>query len=530
MFSTVRSHWILCMSNKRLFALNGLVVWVGASAVVLVLLAWMLYSMGDRNRSQPGAEANELKVLCAAGIRLAMEPIAEQYEEDYGVKIIFDFQGSGTLLSNMKVDKSGDLYLAADDSYIKRAQDAGLVQEEVPLGKMRPVILVQGDNPHQIQGIEDLLQDDIRVALGNTGQAAVGKKTKKLLTASGHWQELEKHVTENGTFLPTVNEIANAVKAGHMDAAIVWDATAAQYPKLKAIRTKELDAGTASITIGVLTGSDAPTEALRFARYVGARDKGLELFEKNGFEVVEGDIWQEKPEITFFAGAVNQRALEPIIHDFQKREGVTVNTKFNGCGILTGDMKIVPDQSTKDGFPDIFMACDIYYLEQVQEWFQEGVNVSDTDIVIAVPKGNPNEIKSLKDLANPGLRVTLGQPKQCTIGVLTRHLLKTEDATSPGIYDAVMKNVVAETTSSALLVPSITTKTADATLAYKTDCQAEQDKIEIIPIDSPAAKAIQPYSIAKTSQKKHLAHRLYEAIARSRDKFESAGFNWRLEQ
>lgn len=517
------------MTNKRLFAVNGLVLWVAASAVVLVLLGWMLYSMAERGNSTPGAEGQELKVLCAAGIRLAMEPIAEQYEEEYGVKITFDFQGSGTLLGNMKVDKSGDLYLAADDSFIKLAKDAGLVQEEIPLGKMRPVILVQGDNPHNIQGIDDLLNKDVRVALGNTGQAAVGEKTKSLLKESGHWEQLEKQVTEKGTFLPTVNEIANTVKTGSMDAAIVWDATAAQYPKLKAIRAEELDAGTGSITIGVLTSSDTPTEALRFARYVGARDKGLKLFEKNGFEVVEGDVWEENPEITFFAGAVNQRALEPIIRDFQKREGVTVNTSFNGCGILTGTMKMIPEQAPDQGFPDIFMACDIYYLEEVQEWFHGGVNVSDTDIVIAVPKGNPKQIESLKDLAKPGVNVTLGQAEQCTIGVLTQHLLETEDTKLPGVHKRVMRNVVAQKPSSALLVPSITTKTADAALAYKTDCLAEQDKIDMIPIDSPAAKAIQPYSIAKTSQKKHLAHRLYEAIARSRDKFEAAGFNWRLD-
>ena len=521
------------MSNRRLIAFNGLVVWVGASAVVLVLLGWMLYSMADRGGG-PGSEAKQLKVLCAAGIRLAMEPIAEEYEKEYGVKISFDFQGSGTLLSNMKIDKTGDLYLAADDSYIELARKDSLVQEEIPLAKMRPVILVSGDNPHQIEGINDLINKDVRVALGNTGQAAIGKSTKKLLTASGHWEELEKKVTKIGTFLPTVNEIANAVKTGGMDAAIVWDATAAQYPALKAIRTEELDAGMDSITIGVLTSSDHPTEALRFARYAGARDKGLQMFQKNGFEVVEGDVWEEEPKLTFFAGAVNRRALEPIIRRFSLREGVEIKTSFNGCGILTGTMKGIPDQATSQGFPDIFMACDIYYLDQVQDWFGEGVNVSDTDIVIAVPKNNPAGIETLDDLAKPGVKLTVGQPKQCTIGVLTEHLLKTEDAKSPGFFEAVMMNVVSQTPSSAMLVPSVIAKSegsptaADATLAYRTDCQAEKEKIKIIPIDSPAAKAIQPYSIAKTSQKKQLAHRLYEAIARSRDDFEKAGFNWRL--
>jgi ABC-type molybdate transport system substrate-binding protein len=125
--------------------------------------------------------------------------------------------------------------------------------------------------------------------------------------------------------------------------------------------------------------------------------------------------------------------------------------------------------------------------------------------------------------------VAVGEPKQCTIGVLTQHLLKTE-----GLLEAVQKNIVTQTPSSAMLVPQVIAASgdavaaADATLAYQTDCLAEKERLKIIPIDSPAAKAVQPYSIAKTSQKKQLARRLYETIARNRDKFESAGFNWRL--
>ena len=41
--------------------------------------------------------------------------------------------------------------------------------------------------------------------------------------------------------------------------------------------------------------------------------------------------------------------------------------------------------------------------------------------------------------------------------------------------------------------------------------------------DSPDAKAIQPFSIAKSSDHKFLSQRLFDKIAQSRDKFEAAG-------
>ncbi len=170
------------------------------------------------------------------------------------------------------------------------------------------------------------------------------------------------------------------------------------------------------------------------------------------------------------------------------------------------------------------MACDVYYLDTVKEWFQEAVNVSDTDIVIAVQKGNPKEIHTLQDLLKPGVRVAIGQPDQCTIGALTRRLLEHE-----GIYGQLLNdNVVTQTATSALLVPAVTSKSADAALAYQTDTLAESDKVDVIIIQSELAKAIQPFSIARSSKQKYLARRLFAAIRRSRSAFESTGFHWRL--
>ena len=196
-----------------------------------------------------------------------------------------------------------------------------------------------------------------------------------------------------------------------------------------------------------------------------------------------------------------------------------VNTVYNGCGILTGQMRTLIDG---DGFPDTYLACDRYYLDTVSDWFQEDVDISEAGIVIVVPKGNPKGITSLADLAKPGLRISVGQPEQCTIGVLTRRLLETEN-----VYESVRKNIVSETASSAMLIPNVTTQSVDAVIAYATDAKAEAKKIDIVLIDSPLARAVQPFSIAKGSDHKFLSRRLYEAVANARENFEAAGFTFR---
>jgi ABC-type molybdate transport system substrate-binding protein len=361
------------------------------------------------------------------------------------------------------------------------------------------------------------------VACGNPDAAAIGQLTRRLLERSGHWDALNQQVQRNGVFKPTVNDVANDVKLGSVDVGIVWDTTVAQYPELQAVPVPELGGEPATVDVAVLTATRDATAALHFARYISARDRGLEMFAQHHFAVVEGDQWADVPEITFFAGSVNRRALEPVLKAFAAREGIEINTVYNGCGILTGQMRIAAENRA-GGFPDTYMACDVYYLDVVRDWFQDAVNVSDTDIVIAVQKGNPKGIRTLQDLQQPGMRVAIGQPEQCTIGVLTRRMLEHE-----GLYEVLLEhNVVTQTETSALLVPAVTTKSVDAALAYRTDTLAERDKIDVLTIDSQLSKAIQPYSIARSSQHKELGRRLFQAIAQSREAFEAAGFHWRL--
>ena len=506
-----------------------------AGGVAVIGVSAFLLSLGGPGQAPQG---QTLVMFCAAGIRVPVEEVAAEYEEKYGVHIELQFGGSNTLLNQIQVDKYGtsDLYLAADDSYTDKAFEEGLAKERLAIAYMRPVIAVAKGNPKKIQSIRDLLKDDVRVSLGSPDQAAVGQAVRKQLSSyqiddSDLWTKLEEHVTKVGVFKPTVNDVANDVVIGTADAGIVWDSTVAM-PKyaenLIGIPVEELDGDPDLISICVLASSAQPSAALKFARYLTARDRGLPVFKKYGMQPVDGDIWVENPEITFYCGAINRRAVAQIVEEFSAREGVTVNTIYDGCGILTSRMKTIDGQNPTLGFPDVYMACDRYYLDNVKEWFQDDANVSDAEIVIVVPKGS-DRVKRLNDLIEPGVRVSIGQPEQCTIGALTRRLL-----TEQGLYDKLKEKqqqdgeVVVEKSSSALLIPDVISGHADATVAYITDTVATRNDIDVIRIESPLNVAIQPFSIARTSVHKHLVRRLFARVSAAKESFEAAGFRFRL--
>ena len=226
--------------------------------------------------------------------------------------------------------------MPADESYIQIGRERGLLAENIPLARMQPVLAVATGNPKKIANLDDLLKPGIRLAQANPDVAAIGKVTRDALRKSGRWDAIHAQTTMMGT---TVTEVANAVQLGTVDAAFVWDSTVVLVPGLEAIHLPEFEGVSSAVSVSVTANCRQPTASLRFARYLAARDRGLPVFEKNGFAVVPGDEWAEAPQLVLYGGAMLQRAVEPTIKDFEHREGVQVVTKYLGCGILVADMK-----------------------------------------------------------------------------------------------------------------------------------------------------------------------------------------------
>ena len=512
-------------------------IFLVASLLASIALVGLLV-MGNPKRKASKQIVRTIQLLAAAGLREPIQEIASRYEAEYGVKVDIQFGGSNSLLSLIKVDRlsTPDLLLVADESYTQQAVESNLAQEVLAIAVQRPCIIVQKNSTIQIRSLDDLMVPGRRLSIGNPDQAAIGKVVRQALqktpTADGsnQWKRLESQVLQHGVYKPTVNEVANDVRIGAVDVGIVWTSTVsspAYKESLRVIELPELSSESEIVSMAVLSSSPQPTEALKFARYVSARNRGLEVFRSHGLEVSEGDDWVVRPEINFFCGAVNRRVIEPILEKFQEREGVVVNTVYDGCGILTGRMKTIQNQDQSLGFPDLYMACDRFYLDNVKQWFQEDVDISDIEIVIVVPKGSAL-VSSPADLLKPGIRVSIGQPDQCTIGALTKRLLDRD-----GIYESLMKKqldpgeTVVEKSSSALLVPDVLTGHVDAAIAYLSDVMPNREKVDIVHFAAGNNIAVQPLSVASNSRHKQLLRRFYEAVYREASSFESQGFHFR---
>jgi molybdate transport system substrate-binding protein len=265
-----------------------------AISVVVVAGLILLLVYGGPSAGPNGTPAETLVVYCAAGLQPPVAEIIKDYEAAQPVTLQTQYAGSGTLLSEIRV-AGGDVFIAADKQYLLTAREMNLVREILPIATQTPVIVVPKGNPKHIGNLDDLLPSGVRLSLADPKMAAIGKVVEGILkkktesagskTSADLWGRLwQKAVVHR----ETVNQVANDVKLTAADAGIVWDATAVQYPDLQVVHVPLFENSRNEIALAVLTASKNPDAAQRFAAYLTAADKGLAVFRKHGYAVIEG--------------------------------------------------------------------------------------------------------------------------------------------------------------------------------------------------------------------------------------------------
>lgn len=265
---------------KRFLAANSASpsTWIFGSLTVLALVLSALVA------TSPSASENPVQIWCAASNRAVIEAVSGRYRKLGRGNVSVQYGASQSLLSSLIVSGVGDLFLPADDDYLKFADDRELIIDVFPVARMNVVVAVPKGNPQSIATFSDLLRDDVRLVQASAETAAVGKLTQQTLSPTGLNESLDKATDVVRT---SVTEVANDLVVGSADAGIIYDAMASTYPQLEIVRLPEFDSATATVAIGLLRGSNQRERAMDFVNFLLDPDGGLAIYREFGFEVVQ---------------------------------------------------------------------------------------------------------------------------------------------------------------------------------------------------------------------------------------------------
>jgi molybdate transport system substrate-binding protein len=212
-----------------------------------------------------------------------MAELVAAFAKSTGIEVEVDYAGSGVILSRAREDDSADLFMPGDVYYVDRLDElTGRVASRTTVSWFVPCILVAKGNPKKIESLRDFYRDGVRVAVGKPKACQVGRLTVKLLKKAG----LDPDTLQAKQSL-TVNELGVWVKMNDVDAAVVWDAIAANLGDAVDVVAIPKEQNIVShVVLGLLSTSPNPERAAMFAAFVSGKD-GQKILKSRGFRVDE---------------------------------------------------------------------------------------------------------------------------------------------------------------------------------------------------------------------------------------------------
>lgn len=261
--------------------------------LALGILTGCLY--GCAGTAEKEAESVELIVFAAASLQETLTEIGKAYEDAVpGVKLVFNFDSSGTLKTQIAEGAECDLFISAAPKQMNQLdREAGadanpdgldfvLAGTRCDLLENKVALTVPEGNPKGVKSFSDMIEGlkagTLLAAIGNS-DVPVGQYTQKIFA---YFEVEESTVEQNLTYGTNVKDVTSKVSESIADCGVVY-ATDAFSAKLEIVDTATREmCGQVIYPAAVLNGTKHETEAKAFLEYLKG-DAAKEIFSAVGF-------------------------------------------------------------------------------------------------------------------------------------------------------------------------------------------------------------------------------------------------------
>jgi len=153
----------------------------------------------------------ELFVFCAAGSKELVEEVAKRFEKEKEVKVIMNVSSSGVLAKQIELGANGDVFISANEYWMKYLKDKGILKTYFPFAQTKLVLVARkGSSVSSFNEAE-------KIAVGDR-LAPVGRYALETLKKIGVYDSVKQKLV----FAPTVRHITVWVITGNADLGIIY--------------------------------------------------------------------------------------------------------------------------------------------------------------------------------------------------------------------------------------------------------------------------------------------------------------------
>lgn len=237
-----------------------------------------------------GAADDELTVFTAASLTGTFGEIGQLYENETGMSVAFNFDGSQALRTQIENGAYADLFASANKRHMNALRDGGLINNSsmVVFTRNRISLIIPRDNPAGISNLSDLARPGLKIVMG-TKDVPVGDYAlqiiDKLGNDSAYGPDYRAAVLDNVISQETnVNYVVTKVALGEADVgfAYVSDITEDMADRVDKIDIPDEFNVIAEYPIAVMRESERPAQSQDFVNLVTS-DRGKTILERYGF-------------------------------------------------------------------------------------------------------------------------------------------------------------------------------------------------------------------------------------------------------
>jgi molybdate transport system substrate-binding protein len=196
--------------------------------------------------------------------------------------------------------------------------------------------------------------------------------------------------------------------------------------------------------------------------------------------LVLGMVWRSSAQaLTVFAASSLSDAFGEIGTQFGKTSNVKVDFQFAGSQILRTQLE-------NGAKADVYASASRSMFDPLvtAKLLQTGSIFARNRLVVLVSEPAKNQLKTLRDLAKPGVKLIIAD-KNVPAGQYTQNLLERLSKApqyGPTFGNKVLQNVISEESNVRQVALKVVLGEADAGIVYSSDGVALQQKVKILKI------------------------------------------------
>lgn len=242
--------------------------------VFLTVLFWLIAS-----NAYSQTKATAILVFAGTGMRKPLMEIGQQFKRNTGIRIVYDFAGSGRLGNKILLGQKPALFIPGSTKWAKILKSKGYIKNYSAIAYHTPMIITPHGN-HKVTSLRDFLKKTNRLVVGDPKAAAIGGISEKIFERAG----INPSMMNIKARSVSVKQLVLWIEGNNADAAIVWRADAVQSGNVRVVDLADNEQVVDIIPLCVLK---MPNEAAtQYANYVLSAE-GKKQFTIHGFKVVD---------------------------------------------------------------------------------------------------------------------------------------------------------------------------------------------------------------------------------------------------